>query len=127
MPEVRPDRGRVVAIVGKLVAASMARHVALMPRSAELAARSIMREKPGADSGAPRSETNTNGDCALSRWWRRSSRISLPLRGCVAGVPFLALRRACVPEVVKREMQAPPPTGHRIPKLRSQPDRRQAF
>ena len=63
-----------------------------MPRSAAVAARLIMREKPGADSGAPRSETNTNGDCALSRWCRRNSRISRPLRGCVAGVPFLALR-----------------------------------
>jgi hypothetical protein len=40
---------------------------ALMPRSAARAARSIMREKPGADSGAPRSETNTNGDGAFSR------------------------------------------------------------
>jgi len=67
MPEIGLDRARVVAIVGELVAASMAQHVALMPRSAELAARSIMREKPGADSGAPRFETNTNGDGALSR------------------------------------------------------------
>ena len=39
---------------------------ALMPRSATAAARSIIREKPGADSGAPRSETNTNGDGALA-------------------------------------------------------------
>jgi hypothetical protein len=32
-----------------------------MPGRAEQAARSTMREKPGAVSGAPRSETNTNG------------------------------------------------------------------
>jgi hypothetical protein len=31
----------------------------LMPNFAEAAVRSTMREKPGAESGAPRSETNT--------------------------------------------------------------------
>ena len=41
-------------------------------------ARSIMREKPGAVSGAPRSDTNTKGDRVLSRWCRRSSRSSRP-------------------------------------------------
>jgi hypothetical protein len=68
--EIRLDGTRVVAIVGELVTAGVAEHVwacALMPSSAAAAARSIMREKPGADSGAPRSETNTNGDGALSR------------------------------------------------------------
>jgi hypothetical protein len=55
-------------------------------------ARSTMREKPGADNGAPLSDTNTNAEAGLSRWCRRSSRISRPLSGCVAGVPFLALR-----------------------------------
>jgi hypothetical protein len=39
----------------------------LMPSFANLAALSIIREKPGADNGAPRSDTNTNGDRSLSR------------------------------------------------------------
>ena len=69
MPEMRLDRARVVAIVGELVAAGMAQHVGMRldAQIGRVAARSIMREKPGADSGAPRSETNTKGDCALSR------------------------------------------------------------
>jgi hypothetical protein len=49
------------------------------------AARSTILEKPGALSGARRSETNTKGDFALSRLWRRSSRSSRPVSGCVAG------------------------------------------
>jgi hypothetical protein len=43
-------------------------------------------------SGAPRSDTNTNGDCSLSRRCLRSARISRPVNGCVAGVPFLTRR-----------------------------------
>jgi hypothetical protein len=39
------------------------------------------QEKPGAESGAPRSETNTNGDLALALWCRRSSRNSRPVNG----------------------------------------------
>jgi hypothetical protein len=41
---------------------------------------------------APRSDTDTKGDDGPSRLCRRSSRISRPLKGCVADVPFLALR-----------------------------------
>ena len=69
MSEIRLDRARVVAVVGELVAAGVAQHVSvrLDAQIGREAARSIMREKPGADSGAPRSETNTNGDCAVSR------------------------------------------------------------
>ena len=48
---------------------------------------SIMREKPGVVRGAPRSDTNTKDDRALSRRCRRSSRSSRPVNGCVAGVP----------------------------------------
>jgi hypothetical protein len=73
---------------------------ALIPRRAETAARSTMRENPGAVSGAPRSETNTNGDMMLSRWWRRSARNSRPVRGWVLGVPFLR-RRTCRLAVLK--------------------------
>ena len=67
--QVGLDRPRVVAIGSELIAAGVAEHVgvALMPRSAAVAARSTMRENPGGDSGAPRSETNTNGDDGLSR------------------------------------------------------------
>jgi hypothetical protein len=45
--------------------------------------------KPAVENGAPRSEVNTNSDAALSRCSRRGVRISLPRRGCVAGVPVL--------------------------------------
>jgi hypothetical protein len=62
--EIGLDRARVVAIVGELVAAGVAQHVG-MRLDAQIGRH--MREKPGADSGAPRSETNTKGDCALSR------------------------------------------------------------
>jgi hypothetical protein len=50
--EMRLDRARVVTIVGKIVATAMAEHVGvpLMPRSAAMAARSTMREKPSADA-----------------------------------------------------------------------------
>ena len=64
MTQIRLDRARVVAIVGELVAAGVAQHVG-MRLDAQIGRH--MREKPGADSGAPRSETNTNGDAALSR------------------------------------------------------------
>jgi hypothetical protein len=37
-----------------------------MPSLAAAAARSIIRLKPGAESGAPRSETKTKGDFGLS-------------------------------------------------------------
>ena len=64
---------------------------ALIPNFAAAAAPSILREKPGAESGAPRSETNTKGDFGLSRWCRRNSRSSRPISGCVLGVSFLTL------------------------------------
>ena len=69
MPEIGLDRTRVVTMVGELLAAGMAEHVSvrLDAQIGRGAARSIMREKPGADSGAPRFETNTNGDGTLSR------------------------------------------------------------
>jgi hypothetical protein len=57
--EMRLDRTRVVAIVGKLVAAGMGGacgRAPFMPRPAAVVARSIMREKPAADCGAPRRE-----------------------------------------------------------------------
>jgi hypothetical protein len=73
---------------------------ALMPSLATAAARSIMRLNPGADSGAPRSETKTNGDLVLSLWWRRSSRNPRPVNGWVLGVPFLT-RRTCKDAVLK--------------------------
>jgi hypothetical protein len=58
-----------MAVIGELVTTSVAEHMGVRfdPHFAETAARSTMREKPGAESGAPRSETNTNGDFTLSR------------------------------------------------------------
>jgi hypothetical protein len=63
-----------------------------MPRSAAAAARSIIREKPGAVSGAARSDTNRNGELLLSRRCCRSARNSRPVRGWLLGVPALTLR-----------------------------------
>jgi hypothetical protein len=71
-----------------------------MPSLAAAAAGSIMRLKPGADKGAPRSETNTNGDLALSLWCLRNSRSSRPVSGWVLGMPFLTLR-TCRDAVLK--------------------------
>ena len=42
--------------------------------------------------GAPRSDTNTNGESMLSRLCRRNSRSSRPVSGWLAGVPALTLR-----------------------------------
>jgi hypothetical protein len=39
----------------------------LIPNFAAAPARSMRREKPGAESGASRSETKMNGDFTLSR------------------------------------------------------------
>ena len=41
--------------------------MAIIRKSAAMAARSIVREKPVADSAAPRSDTKTNGEAGLSR------------------------------------------------------------
>ena len=67
MPEIRLDRTHVVAVIGELVAASVAEHAGmrLMPRSAARAARSIMREKPGADSGMHRVPRQTRTAIAI--------------------------------------------------------------
>jgi hypothetical protein len=62
VPEVRPGEIGYDPVVGQpeAVAWRSMWACALMPRSAAMAARSIMREKPGADSVAPRSEINAN-------------------------------------------------------------------
>jgi hypothetical protein len=62
-----------------------------MSRPADAAARSSIRAKPAVVNGAPRSETNMNGDGGASRWKRRSVLISRPVRGWVLGVPTRAL------------------------------------
>jgi hypothetical protein len=67
--EVGLQSASIVAVICELVTTGMAEHVRVgfdFQLSA-IAARSTMREKPGAESGAPRSETNTNADFALSR------------------------------------------------------------
>jgi hypothetical protein len=66
--EISLDCPGIVAVIGELVAAGMPKHVG-MGLNTQLAAtaRSTRREKPGADIGAPRSETNTKGDDGLSR------------------------------------------------------------
>jgi hypothetical protein len=61
---IRLKRPRIDAVIRQLKAAGWRSMwaCALMPSLAAAAARSTMREKPGADNGAPRSETNTKGD-----------------------------------------------------------------
>ena len=47
MPEIRLDRARVVAVIGKLVAAGMAKHVSMCldAQTSAMAARSIIGSK----------------------------------------------------------------------------------
>jgi hypothetical protein len=63
-----------------------------MSRAADTAACSSIRAKPAVVNGAPRSDTNMNGEAGASRCRRRNALISRPVRGCVLGVPFFALR-----------------------------------
>ena len=72
----------------------------MIPSFAARLVRLTILQEPGADSGAPRSETNTNADFALWRWWRRNARNSRPVSGCLAGVPCL-MRRTCRVAAVK--------------------------
>jgi hypothetical protein len=69
MAHVSLDSSRIVAVIGELVAAGMPQHVGVSfdSQAGFGGARSIIREKPGADNGAPRSDTNTNGEAGLSR------------------------------------------------------------
>jgi hypothetical protein len=70
---IKPSPSTIVgrgfdAVFCELVSAGMAQHVG-MRLDAEVRrspARSIMRENPGADSGAPRPETKTKGEGRLS-------------------------------------------------------------
>ena len=95
MPQVGLDRPSVMAIVGELIATGMPEHVSVRFDSQVGfggPARSTVREKPGADSGAPRSRRKMNGErgtfplmpAELTAFPGRS-------RGAFAGVPFLAL------------------------------------
>jgi hypothetical protein len=83
-----------VAVVRELISASVSQHVGMSLDAdiAAAAARSTILEKPGAVSGASRSETNMNGEVFVSRLCWRSPRSSRPERGCVVGVPALTLR-----------------------------------
>ena len=94
MAKVGLQRARLLAIFGELEATSVAQHVGmhLDLRPAVTGARSSIRAKPAVENGAPRSETNTNGEAAASRCSLRKARISSPVIGWVAGVPPLTLR-----------------------------------
>jgi hypothetical protein len=65
-----------------------------------------MRPNPAVENGAPRSDTNKNGEAALSRWSRRKARNSRPANGCVLGVPFLTLRTCRTAELKSTWSQA---------------------
>jgi hypothetical protein len=95
MPEIGLQRPRTVPLVGQRVTAGVAQHMRvhlLSPTPAAAAARCISRAKPSPVNGAPRSLTNTNDDLgSCSFWRRRNARISLPVSGCVLGVPCLRL------------------------------------
>ena len=95
MPEMRLDRARVVAIIGELVAAGVTEHVGMRldAWSAAVTARSTVRVDPAADSGAPRSETNTNGDDGLAASTGKSTvpnteAIVLPRPSANDGAPY---------------------------------------
>jgi hypothetical protein len=88
-----------------------------MSRPADTAARSSMRAKPAVVNGDPRSETNMNGDAGASRWRRRNALISRPVKGCVLGVPFFALR-TCKTQIIRHREDRPGsgPAGGAAPK-----------
>jgi hypothetical protein len=98
MPEIGLDCARVVAIVGELVAAGMAQHVG-MRLDAQIGHGGCPldhAEKPGADSGAPRSETKTKGEAGFraggggARAFRaRSEDASLGCRSWLCGCAWM--------------------------------------
>ena len=96
VPEIGLQRPGVDAGLGEFEPAGVAQHVRMRLDLEFGRCRSPLDHcaKPRRDSGAPRSDTKTKGDCGLSLWCRRNSRSSRPVRGCVLGVPFLSLRMA---------------------------------
>jgi integrase len=87
---------RIDAVICQFIAAGMARHVRvnLYIESGCLSDSSTIAWKPRIENGVLRSLTNTNGDLGTcSRCSRRSARSSRPVRGCVAGVACLTLRK----------------------------------
>ena len=95
MAEIGLDRSGIDAVVGQLEAASVAQHVRpeiLRIDPSRLASALDHRLKATLVNGVPRSDVNTNGDLLFcSRWSRLRARNSLPVNGCVAGLPFLSL------------------------------------
>jgi hypothetical protein len=77
----KPATSGIDAVIREFVAAGVTEHIAcaLMPSSGATAARSTMREKLGAVSGAPRSDTNTNGDCSADGY---SGSLNMVARSC---------------------------------------------
>jgi hypothetical protein len=69
MAKVGLQRASVVPSVGQGIAASVPEHVSvdLDPQLRRTPSTLDHPRDPGADSGAPRSDVNTNGDRALSR------------------------------------------------------------
>jgi hypothetical protein len=93
-----------MAVIRQLVAAGVAQHVGVSldaETSHDSGPRSIMRENPGAVSGAPRSDTNTNGELLLSRWCCRSARSSRPVSALTLRTLRIAvLKSTCSPPKV---------------------------
>ena len=81
---------------------------ALKASLATFPARSIIRAKPAAVNGEPRSDVSTNGDFgSCSRWSRRTARSSSPRIGWVLGVPCLTLRTCRMPVRSGRPVRMP--------------------
>ena len=84
MAEIRLQRARVGALVGKLKAAGVPEQCgcALKPSLAATPSRATILRHPAVVKGEPRSDVNTNGDGgSWSRFSRRSARSSNPLNG----------------------------------------------
>ena len=77
MAEIRLQRARVGALVGKLKAAGVTEHVRvrLEPSLAATPSRATILRHPAVVKGEPRSEVNTNGD--FGSWSRLSQRSAL--------------------------------------------------
>jgi hypothetical protein len=121
MPQPSLDCPRVVPLVGKCIAAGMAKHVRVRFQLKAGACGCPLDQPPKASrrERAPRSLTNTKGDGRVaSRCSRRRARLSSPCRGCVLtseapALPKLLLSkgRGCVRPCLTTSRSKPTPAA----------------
>ena len=94
MPKVALQRARIDSIIRQFEAASVPEHVRMDLDVAQPFQRhvSAFERTPIVVNGVPSSDTKTNGLESFSRFSLRKSLNSLPVSGCVAGVPRFTRR-----------------------------------